>query len=127
MPPFAIETKQLNLFPTPYSTVEKMVIKNGIRFYLNNCAKIPYPITANYLSLYKLFYWSGEHILLKQRESSGQIEREGILYNVIWNQKQKLTRGKILSGNKNKQYAMSFRLANPEYDLPPVVYISELE
>lgn len=115
---------QIKLFPTPYNEAERKVIKSGIRFYMEHCPKISYNITSTYFSKYQLLFWSGEHILLKQQESSGLIEKDGILFKVIWNQKQQLTRGKVLSAEK-KQYSLSFRVALPEYELTPVVFISE--
>ncbi len=98
-----LESKQSNLFETPFSEVDRTVLRNGIRFYSIGCTSIPAPIVSRYFTYYNLLYWSGSH-LLKQIQA-GIIERDNIAFRVIFH---KLSRGKILA-NPDKQYKLSFR------------------
>ena len=115
-----IYNTQASLFPNPISAVDRMILRNGIKFYLNHPLSIPYPVTCNYLKYYKLLYWSGNHLL--ESIEAGVIVRDDICFVVKYHKS--LTRGQILH-NKDAQYAISFRAALDEYHLDPIVIISK--
>lgn len=112
--------KQQNLFPEPYNEVERMIMRNGIKFYLYNTFRIPYPVTYKYFSEYRLLYWSGEYLL--EQISVGMIERYCAVYQVIYHDG--LTRGYI-KANPKEQYALSFRIVKSEWSFDPVVLIKK--
>lgn len=113
--------KQQSLFPpTEISNVDRMILRNGIKFYLHHSFSIPYPVACQYLQYYKLLYWSGTHTL--ESIEAGMICRDDIAFIVRYHKD--LTRGKILR-NPDAQYAISFRAALDQYNLDPVVLISE--
>lgn len=95
---------QQNLFPTPWSASDRLVLSHGIRFLSTKCNRIPTPIVQKYFNLYKLHYWTGTH-LLNQIEA-GLICRYDTAFIVHYHGG--LTRGKILE-HSDKQYAVSFR------------------
>jgi hypothetical protein len=118
---------QESLFPIPYSETDRMVLRNGIRFYNNLIFRIPYPVTSNYFKYYKLLYWSANHII--ESIEAGMICRDDIAFRIHYNAN--LTRGKILHAANHestalKQYALSFRAAYDGWSIDPVVIISEV-
>lgn len=102
----------------------EMIMRSGLRFYNNHCFKIPQSIADRYFGYYKLLYWSGSHIL--ESIEAGFIVRDDICFKVQYHKE--LNRGKILAASKqncNEQYILSFRSANKDWQIDPVVIISE--
>jgi hypothetical protein len=76
------------------------------------------------ISLYKLLYWSAEYLIEQTEKCGGTIIRYDIPFQIVWN----VPRGTVLAASKNnsmKQYRISFRKAMPEYNIPPICFISE--
>lgn len=103
--------------------LEYAIMRNGIKHYAQCCAKIPRPIVVNYFSHYHLLYWSAGYTL--QQIEAGLIVYDNTAYRV---QYKGITRGRILelcqSGKSQYQLQISFREANPEWAIDPVVIIS---
>jgi len=117
---------QKELFESPYCEYDRMVIRNGIRFYTTQCISIPAPVTLKYFQYYKLFYHSASYIV--EEIQAGIIEKDGIAFKVKYHKS--LTRGKILWNQQHNpfaQYRLSFRAPKSEYNIDPIVIISECE
>lgn len=113
---------QTELFPIPYSYSEKLLIQSGIRYLIGNQFSIPKPLVDKYFHTYYLLYWSGKHLISKLSNREGFIEKDGILWKVIFHKG--LTRGKI-AANLDSQYALSFRQADEWLRQHPTVLISK--
>jgi len=121
-----LNANQKELFETPYCEYDRMVIRNGIRFYTTQCLSIPAPVIIKYFQYYKLFYHSAEYTI--REIANGIIEKDGIAFKVKYHKS--LTRGRILWNqqyNPFTQYRLSFRAPKSEYDIPAIVIISECE
>lgn len=99
-----IQPRQLNLFPIPHSTADRMILQSGIKQTTLYAFAIPTPIVEKYYKYYKLLYWSGHHIL--DAMEAGILTRDNISFYAKYHDS--LTRGKIVQ-NPGKQYALSFR------------------
>ena len=117
---------QGSLFQTPLSNVDRLILRNGIRFYTINSFDIPYPVTYKYFKHYKKLYWSASY-LLSQIEA-GMIVRDDIAFIVQYHKS--LTRGMILNEakkNENTQFILSFRAPQDQWNIDPIVLISNCE
>jgi hypothetical protein len=112
---------QTELFPIPYSYAEKLLIQSGLKVYAYQCARIPKPIVHRYFKTYYLLYWSRTYLV--DRIVSGHITHDGIEYRVIYGST--VTRGRILQSADSNQFALSFRIADSQYNIDPVVIISK--
>jgi hypothetical protein len=111
---------QTELFPIPYSYAEKLLIRSGLKVYAYQCARIPKPVVHRYFKTYYLLYWSRSHLLSQIR--SGHITHDGIEYRVIY--ATDCNRGRIVAADNPEQFALSFRIAESQYNIDPVVIIS---
>lgn len=69
-----------------------------------------------------ILYWKGEYILNQMQ--AGVIRKDDISYHVVF--APHLSRGILMrGGNRNYQFSLSFRQAQPGFELPAYVYISE--
>jgi hypothetical protein len=123
-------TSQLNLFPTPYNHIDKLVLKSALRFYTTQCSSIPTSIVSRYFQdtgTYQLLYWSAEYILEKSK--MGTILHNGTLYTIIY---KNCNRGVIHRSNAKTNYKLSFRSINQELNesldngINPTVIISTI-
>jgi hypothetical protein len=115
-----LRQQSLEFPPSPLSNVERQVMRNGIRFFTSHVFAIPYPVAVANFSYYKLLYWSGHHTL--ESIEAGIIVRDDIAFIVRYHRD--LTRGKILA-NPDAQYAISFRAPRKDWNIDPIVLISE--
>ena len=117
---------ELYLSNPRYSATERMIIRNGIRFYTHNSFSIPYPVAYKYFKHYKKLYWSAQYII--SQIEAGIIVRDDIAFIVQYHKN--LTRGIILESakqNENTQFSLSFRAPKDEWNVAPVVLISSIE
>ncbi len=73
-------------------------------------------------SRYYLLYWEGSYLLQKIAEGNGCINRDGISYIPAYSQS--LGSRAAIHQNQQEQYALSFREAKPEFQLPAYCFIS---
>lgn len=73
-------------------------------------------------SKYYLLYWSSKYFLEQMKEGT-IIDSDGNLYHIIF--KRGLTRGKLLG--TDKQLALSFRVVQPEFNIPNYVLVDSRE
>lgn len=70
-------------------------------------------------STYYKLYWSRDYLIEQLRDSKYFITKDNKQYYVIW----KTSRGTFLNSSEKSQYCLSFRDAQPEFDIPPYVLI----
>lgn len=70
-------------------------------------------------SKYRLLYWSKSHFM--QRAVAGIVESEDCEYVIVYHN---CTRGRVIQCAEFQQLALSFRAANPEFNLPAYVLVS---
>lgn len=120
------QKEQINLFPLPLTASDHQNIRSAIRFYSEHCWSLPQPLIDNYFIEYKLLYWAGDYLLDNLTTNEGQLMRINPLtsakkcYKLAFHRN--LTRGKILA-DRQKQYALSFRIPAAKWNLPAIVLI----
>lgn len=115
-------SKQLDLFPVPNTDVEKQIIIRALRQYTTEHFYLPSSVIGDrYLRYHKLLFWKGTYLLEKMQE--GTITRDGIIFQVHFYGRSKLSRGAIVR-NPEAQYCISFRATKEEYPILPVALIA---